>query len=208
MRNNKNKSNKVFIFLAIVILVSLIFLLFFPSIVLATPPAEFQIKVEIFLSKVPSLGETTEITVTISSIPEIRENMPETVTNILLPEGFELVSGNPTWHGYIKNEPQQFNIKIKAVKIGNWTIEAKARSPPEGGARFVGDGNLYISVYEDKGVVYEDNSFKTTLRKCEYQKDSQCPINKETLRVVSRTLLVIFILLTIVVVIRKKRKKQ
>lgn len=122
-------------------------------------PAASPLKMDISLSKAPALGETAEIIATIQYIVEIKENMsvPKTVANIILPEGFELTSGDPTWEGYVKNEPQQFSILVKAVEVGDWTIQARARSPPtDTGEGYIGGGdNIYVSVLEDKGIISE-----------------------------------------------------
>lgn len=117
----------------------------------ATPP----MKIELSVSKAPALNDVTEITAKIWYTGKIKENMPETIAKIILPEGFELISGDLNWKGYVKNEPQQFNVKVKAIKIGNWTIEANARSPPTGRGYEGGRDWIYVSVLEDNGIVSE-----------------------------------------------------
>lgn len=116
---------------------------------IAIPPT----RIELSISKAPALGETVEIVGTVWYASKIKENMSETVANITLPEGFKLVSGNPSWRGYVKNEPQQFSITVKAVKIGNWTIEARARNLVLQGSGF---DYMYISIFEDKGILTDE----------------------------------------------------
>lgn len=145
----------------------------------ATPPT----RVELSLSKAPALDETTEITATVWYTGKIREHMynSEVVANITLPEGFELVNGNPTWKGYlkdIKDKPQQFSISVKAIQTGNWTIKARA------GREHLGSGfdYVYISVLEDKGIISEE-SFPLPKRedidRAIKLNDSQIPSEKE-----------------------------
>lgn len=124
----------------------------------ATTPASSPMKMNISLSKATALGELTEITATVWYTSKIKEGMPETIANIELPEGFELVDGDLNWEGYVKNEPQQFSATIKAVEIGNWTIKARIRSPPTGKAYFGGGDNIYVSILEDKGILYSDHT--------------------------------------------------
>jgi len=73
--------------------------------------------------------------------------------DVILPEGFELISGNLTWsadslpHG----DTEVINANIKATKTGNWTIEARVYAVksnlvfPEGGAIHP----IYVAVSED-----------------------------------------------------------
>lgn len=150
-------------------------------------PATSPVKMGISLSKATALGELGEITASVWYTGKIKENMPETIANIELPEGFELVDGDLNWEGYLKNEPQQFSATIKAVEIGNWTIKARIRSPPTGKAYLGGGDNIYISVLEDKGIIYSDDIRTpfTDLNKNERRdmaiklNDSEIPSKKE-----------------------------
>lgn len=73
---------------------------------------------------------------------------------------------NSTWNGYLKKEPIQFSITVKAIEIGNWTIEANARTPPTGDAWVGGIDFLYLSVSENSAEVRKDRPFPKP-RECE-----------------------------------------
>jgi hypothetical protein len=103
--------------------------------------------VNLSISNAPALNETAQLTFTITSTSVF--GAPNTTAQITLPAGFELISGNLSWHGDIPPDGEEsFNLTIKSVKIGNWTIEAKAGYPvPDG---WYGDEDrLYILVYDE-----------------------------------------------------------
>lgn len=132
-----------------------------PSETPASPP----MRVDLSLSRAPALGETAEVIAVINYTGKIKENVPETTANIILPAGFELINGNSTWSGYLKKEPTQFSITVKAVQTGNWTIEAKARSPPTGDTYFDGRDSIYITVLEDRSMI-SGTSFSKPAEPC------------------------------------------
>jgi len=67
---------------------------------------------------------------------------------VILPEGFELISGNLSWHGYLAaNKTIEVKSIIRAIKVGNWTITAKTR-PFQA-------TNLYIHVGKKSSIVYK-----------------------------------------------------
>jgi len=119
--------------------------------------ATSPMKIEMSFSNAPALNQNAKITTTITYNGRQIENMPETIAQIILPDGFELIDGNLSWSGKVmKDEPVQFDLTVKSVKIGNWTIKANARSPPEGDAYIGGRDWIYISIFEDKGIISED----------------------------------------------------
>jgi len=72
----------------------------------------------------PLLDQPVELTCFVKTTPYMGMN---TSIEIILPEGFEFVSGNLSWSGYIaKNDTAQVKATIKAVKTGNWIIGAWA----------------------------------------------------------------------------------
>jgi hypothetical protein len=114
------------------------------------PIPSLPIGVDLSISNAPALNETAEITCTITSVFDA----PNTSAQIILPDGFELVSGELSWQGDIApNGQESFKFTIKSVKTGNWTIKAKA------GYLFGEDGwygnldYLYISVSEETALV-------------------------------------------------------
>lgn len=149
---------------SIIILLGILVLVLLSSGCNETSSLEFQdvdtpsspMKINVSLSKAPALNGITEITATIWYTSKIKENMSETIAQIILPNGFEVVNGNATWKGYVKNEPKQFSILVKAIRIGNWTIEANIRSPPTGSEHVGGRDWTYVSVFENKGIISKE----------------------------------------------------
>jgi len=110
------------------------------------------IDVRLSVSKAPPLNQAADLTCTVTSAL----NAPNTTIRVTLPEGFALLSGDLSWRGDIlKDGRVEVRAVIKAIKVGNWTIEATAGYP------FAGDGwygdvdRLYIHVSEDSAYVSE-----------------------------------------------------
>jgi len=123
------------------------------ALVSKTSPC-FPIELNLSISDAPALNETAELTCTITSTSVF--GAPNTIAKITLPPGLELISGNLSWEGDIPSNGQEsFNLIIKSVKIGNWTIEASAAYPvPDG---WCGDADcLFISVSEDTTLVSKE----------------------------------------------------
>jgi len=78
------------------------------------------INVELYVSGIPSLGQTVGLTLTTTPLTDA----PNTTVQILLPDGFVLVSGDLFWNG----------DKASAISRGAWTF-----GKPD---------SLYISVFE------------------------------------------------------------
>ena len=118
-----------------------------------TPPAS-PVKVELSIANAPALGRTAELTCIVTS----HYDAMNVTAEIILPDAFELVSGNLSWKGDIASNGQgKFKFMIKSVKIGNWAIEARAGYLPRGpGGGWYGDTDyIYISVSEDSAQVSE-----------------------------------------------------
>lgn len=111
------------------------------------PPYTLELS---FPNGAPALNQVAELKVVAvhktSVINDVR-------IDVILPEGFELISGNLTWSAdsLPPGDTEVINAKIKAKKTGNWTIEARVNAGqshlifPEGGARHP----IYVSVSED-----------------------------------------------------------
>jgi|GEM_PF-1999388 hypothetical protein len=94
------------------------------------------LEVALLISRAPALNETAEITCIAKARPNptfsgtfTDQNTPVTV-QILLTEGFMLVSGDQIWVGYLPTrEESQVEIKatVKAVKTGDWKIACTAK---------------------------------------------------------------------------------
>jgi hypothetical protein len=82
------------------------------------------IKVELAISSIPAVNQSTEVTCTVSSI----RDAPDTTAQIILPEGAELVSGDLTWQGDLEaDKPISFSATIVFKETGSYAIEAVAR---------------------------------------------------------------------------------
>lgn len=96
------------------------------------------------------MNQPVEITATV--IPPL--NVSDSTVEILLPEGFELVSGNLKWQGYLKeNEAVQIEGTIKAVKTGTWAIQFLATANPPTGFNALETKFLYVSVSDNTAEV-------------------------------------------------------
>jgi len=83
------------------------------------------VDVNLCLSGAPPLNETAALNFTITLLQPNIENVNASF-HILLPEGFELVSGELSWEGNISTgETVQINALIKAIENGEWTIEGR-----------------------------------------------------------------------------------
>jgi len=125
-------------------------------------------RLDLSFSNVPSLGQTAEITAKITQKFGNKNNSYDTAAIIILPEGFELISGNPEWEGELSViKPEiNFSIIIKAIKTGNWTIEGYAQTPPNGQYWFGSREFIYISVME-KSAIISDVPFIEPSEPCE-----------------------------------------
>ncbi|MCJ7516275.1 MAG: hypothetical protein MUO89_10020 [Dehalococcoidia bacterium] len=114
------------------------------------------LEVKLSLSNAPALNQTAELTCKAFS----RFGVPDIIFHVYLPEGLALVDGNLTWQGSLA-ENQSFELKatVKAVKTGNWTIEAFAKNQqPQPGFtldRVGEEGMLCLSVSEDSAIISE-----------------------------------------------------
>ncbi len=94
-------------------------------------------------------------------------DLPNTTLTIILPEGFELVSGNLSKRVNIsKHESSSLIVTVKAIKTGNWTIHGRAQSIQYNGRYVTGNGkSLHIQVYENYTIIKEDELKTTNLPK-------------------------------------------
>jgi hypothetical protein len=94
------------------------------TIVSESPPTG-PFRLNMTLEGVPKLNQPVNLTVIVWSYG--RTDYPNTTINLSL-NGFELLSGNQTWHGDFKsNTTVKLIYEIAANKIGNCTIKVNAR---------------------------------------------------------------------------------
>ena len=113
------------------------------------PPAP-PITVELsFPDGAPPLSHEAKL----NCVVKARRNFENMSVEIGLPEGFELVSGDLSWVGDIPSgdDLEVIRATVRAVKTGNWTIEATTYIDPEKHSGFGGTGRypIYVSISED-----------------------------------------------------------
>ena len=98
---------------------------------------------------VPTLNQTVELALIATPLIDA----PNTTIQILLPNGFELVDGNLSWEGdVLKNEIVRLTVSVKAIKKGNFVIEASTISNKPSYS-FGKLNKLYINVSEKTAIV-------------------------------------------------------
>lgn len=109
---------------------------------------------DLSISGAPALNQTANLTCTITALSE---DVANTRARITLPNGFELVSGDLKWEGYLaKDVPLQLTATIKSVRTGIWEIRADAdfyMMERDGWGISTGHDSLYIRVSEDTAAV-------------------------------------------------------
>ena len=114
------------------------------------------LEVKLSLSRAPALNQTAVLTCKAFSL----FGVPDIIFQVYLPEGLGLVDGNLSWQGSLaENQSFELRATVKAVKTGNWTIEAFAKNQqPQPGFTLdrVGQmGKLCLSISEDSAVITE-----------------------------------------------------
>ncbi len=124
--------------------------------VLSTPPSGFM-RMRLSVSEPPLLGKPVRFTVSLTIGERVPiEKYDDTSIEIILPEGFELVSGVLKGSvNVLKNSPAQFEVTVKSVKTGIWDIEAVALYTEIGNVGNLGVARhqLYFDVSENSTVV-------------------------------------------------------
>ncbi len=126
--------NRVLLFLIFVAVVLVV--LFFPLTVFqlesyekSGSPASFFGNSTLALSGTPSLNNPFTLTYTVHTPYKPLPNwsmLANASMLFVLPESFELVSGNLSWNGSIQDDPLVLRATVKATKVGIWVIGAVA----------------------------------------------------------------------------------
>ncbi|MEM2972446.1 MAG: hypothetical protein QW270_08540 [Candidatus Bathyarchaeia archaeon] len=96
------------------------------------------------------LGSEANLTIEIVSI----EDASNVMVNVSLPEGISLLEGDLAWTGNLTaNVSSSFNLRIKAVEVGNWTISATAMWYLTSNSWYGDIDRMCICVFEDRIVV-------------------------------------------------------
>ncbi len=120
----------------------------------ATSAPSSLIKAQLSLTGTPILYEPVQVTFTFALREVVNFDAENATARIILPNGFELVDGDLEWQGdIIRGTPVTIKATIRAIKTGDWNIEAGAGFSPGKGHYLKGSANLYISVFEDSATV-------------------------------------------------------
>ncbi len=115
--------------------------------------------VELSFSDEPVLGKEVTLTMKVTNHNQyIRRK--EVDAQILLPEGIQFIDGNLSWHGILpENSVREIKAKVKAVREGEWTIEAVAMRFPRGDKE-IAVGKLYLEISQNKAEVSDQITIK------------------------------------------------
>ncbi len=128
---------------------------------------KFFESVNISFNATPLLNQPVELTIAASPLYDVSNATLE----ILLPEGFELVSGDLKWEGNLRrNETILLKAIIKSIKTGDWAIQFLAvANPPERGFIALETKFSYVSVSETASIVNDTPSpgieYKVSIQK-------------------------------------------
>jgi len=112
------------------------------------------IKAQLSFSEPPILGKTVQLTATFNVRESYNRDAYNVTARIILPEGFEKIGGDLEWQGdFIRGNTYTLNATVKAVKTGDWKIEARADFSPGEGSYLGGSTVLYVSVSETGATV-------------------------------------------------------
>ncbi|MBI4303839.1 MAG: hypothetical protein HY665_05830 [Chloroflexi bacterium] len=123
-----------------------------PVYTVSSPPGR-PVNVTLSVNGTPLVGQPVLATA-IFALSERHENASNVTARIVLPKGFQLVSGELEWQGnMVRGTKYELKATIKAVKAGDWRIEARAfympnRTDVEGGTAY-----LWAVVYPDSATV-------------------------------------------------------
>jgi hypothetical protein len=106
--------------------------------------------VEIEFSEPPVLGKEVQLTSRVTSSGDLKEGEFEFV----VPDGFEVVSGDTTWTGpFTRNDTHEFTITVKSTEIGERVVSAIAIFRPIPGSQGGNGKHLYVTISESSASV-------------------------------------------------------
>ena len=113
-----------------------------------------EMKVELSLSGSPMLGQPVEVTATFGLPEPAKSAAANTIAQIVLSDGIELVSGKLDWEGdVLPGTRYEIKATIKAIKYGDWKIEARAFFFPDERTALGGTAYFYALVYPDSATI-------------------------------------------------------
>jgi hypothetical protein len=119
------------------------------------PSAEtLPMKANLYFSEIPSLNKPVQLSAKfVSNSAEFTQIVHDVTYRIILPEGFEIVNGDiESISDFDPNSSYSMKVTVKAVKTGNWDIEARADYNFTGG-HLGGNGHLYVSILENGATI-------------------------------------------------------
>lgn len=120
------------------------------NVSLQEPQAVSSLSLNLFVSPIEIVNNEkfADVILTVESGSDVENVSGE----IILPVGLELVEGSLGWEADLQKEkPKKFNLKLKSVKDGDWTIEAWSGNTfvlAEVSTRVGHSGEIYINESE------------------------------------------------------------
>ena len=125
-----------------------------------TRSATNPLSVELSFKELPVLNKPVQIWAVFELRAEQSNPRAGNMTaQIILPDGFERVSGNLTWHGdLVRGVPQTIIATVKSVKTGLWMIEARGEYYQDGMfENRAGWGNTVFATITEDGASVSDS---------------------------------------------------
>lgn len=117
-------------------------------------------RVDLSISGTPLLNKPIELACIVTATPHVGS---DSSIQILLPDGFELISGDLSWQGYIaKEQTVELKAIVRVIETGDWLIGAWAG--PSWNPEY-DRANLYVSVTEDGATVTQSPPRSNTLQR-------------------------------------------
>ena len=128
----------------------------------ATSAPSSPVEVQLSLSDSPLLGKQVQVIFTFGLAEPFKRTAANTTARITLPHGFELVSGKLDWQGdVLPGTRYEIRAMIKAVKYGDFKIEARAFYHPNAYDVTGGSAYIWALVHEDYATVSDRASHPT-----------------------------------------------
>ena len=104
----------------------------------------------ITFNQTPLINQNVDLTVELLSVI----NATNTTANITLPSEVELISGETQWNvSLLENVTSNHTITIKINATGNFSIETRARDPPNGSTYMGARKIIYLEVTDNNTVI-------------------------------------------------------
>ncbi|HEX9897136.1 MAG TPA: hypothetical protein VGA85_05720 [Dehalococcoidales bacterium] len=142
--------SKIKKFLTVWLSILMVFTLLLPGCGCSPSP---NIRATLEFSELPILGKEVELTATFTLNGTVYQKASDVKAEIVLPEGIEKVDGDLQFQGdFLLGQTYEIKVIVKTVKIGLWSVEAKAFWFP-GVDCLGGTKELWVNVTENDATV-------------------------------------------------------